>query len=188
MKRRPDARRLLIATGVVVTIAAAAVVWQNLPTPTDVLGPFDVHQNAGQPATGRAVSATVTRVCVTAEVDSVQPAGTWVVVDAALEGTRSTELPHSELIVGPNTYRPTDRFFTDTLMGEISPAITKRGSWVFDVAPELVAPGASDPMTLRVWVGDGRLDSRLAIRIPTDGSRFSRLPTVTLDSQERSAS
>ncbi len=186
--RRPDPRRALTTTGVVIIAAAAAMVWQNLPTPTDVLGPFDVRGDAGTPTTGRAVSATVTGVRVTPEVDSVKPAGVWVVVNAALEGTRSTELPHSELIVGPNTYTPTDMFFTDTLRAEISPGITQRGSWVFDVAPALVAPGASDPMTLHVWVGDGRLDSRLAIRLPTHGSRFSRVDTVTLKKPEQSAS
>lgn len=186
--RRPDPRPVLTAIAVVVTVAAAAVVWQNLPTPTDVLGPFDVHGDAGTSTTGRAVSATVADVRVTPQVDSVKPAGTWVVVNAAIEGTRSTELPHSELIVGPNTYTPTDMFFTDTLMAEISPGITQRGSWAFDVAPALVAPGASDPMTLRVWVGDGRLDSRLAIRIPTHGSRFSRVDAVTLTKPEQSAS
>ena len=66
-----------------------------------------------------------------------------MVVDTTLEGTRSTELPHCELIVGPNTYTPTDRFFPETLMAEISPGITSRGSWVFDVAPDLVSPGWS---------------------------------------------
>ena len=111
-----------------------------------------------------------------------------MVVDVALEGTRSTELPHSELVVGPNTYSPTDVFMVDTLMGEISPGITLRGSRVFDVAPALVAPGSSDPMTLFVWVGDGRLDSRLAIRISLEGSRLSRVDTVTLKDPERSAS
>jgi hypothetical protein len=111
-----------------------------------------------------------------------------VVVDAALEGTRSTELPHSELVAGPNTYDPSDRFFTDTLMAEISPGITSRGSWVFDVASDLVAPDSAEPLTLHVWVGDGRLDSRLAIRIPTDGSRFSRVDSVTLKKPEQSAS
>jgi hypothetical protein len=79
-------------------------------------------------------------------------------------------------------------FSTDTLMAEISPGITQRGSWVFDVAPALVAPGASEPVTLRVWVGDGRMDSRLAIRIPTHGSRFSRVDAVTLREPEQSAS
>ena len=90
--------------------------------------------------------------------------------------------------MGPNTYTPSDAFFTDTLMAEISPGITQRGSWVFDVAPDLVAPGSSAPMTLHVWVGDGRLDSRLAIRIPTEGSRFSRVDTVTVTKPEQSAS
>lgn len=179
---------MLTAIAVIGTVAAAAVVWQNLPTQTDVFGPFDVHADAGSTATGRAVSATVTSVRITQEVDSVKPAGIWVVVNTAPEGTRSTELPHSKLIVGPNTYTPTDVFFVETLMAEISPGITQRGSWVFDVAPALVAPGSSDPMTLHVWVGDGRLDSRLVIRIPLHGSRFSRVDTVTLEKPERSAS
>jgi hypothetical protein len=59
-------------------------------------------------------------------------------------------------------------------MAEVNPVITQRGSWVFDVAPALLAT-ESDPMTLRVWVGDGRLDSRLVIRIPLDGASVSRV-------------
>jgi hypothetical protein len=179
---------VLTAIAVVVTVVAAAVVWQNLPTPTDVLGPFDVHGDAGGPATGRAVSATVTGVRVATEVDSIKPAGTWVVVDTALKGTRSTELPHSKLLVGPNTYDPSDVFFGDTLMSEISPDITWRGSWVFDVAPDLVAPGSSAPLTLQVWVGDGRLDSRLAIRIPMRGSLLRREDSVVLTKPKQSVS
>ena len=186
--RMPNSRRVLIAVGVVITVAAAAVVWQNLPTPTDLLGPFDVHAEAGTPATGRAVSATVTSVRISPVVNSVKPAGIWVVVNTALEGTSSTELPHSELVVGPNTYSPSDVVFVDTMMGEISPGITLSGSWVFDVAPALVAADSSDPMTLFVWVGDGRMDSRLAIRIPTNGARFGRVDSVTLKKPERSVS
>ena len=60
--RMPNSRRMLTAVEVVITVAAAAVVWQNLPTPTDMLGPFEVHAEAGTPATGRAVQATVTSV------------------------------------------------------------------------------------------------------------------------------
>jgi hypothetical protein len=183
----PKPRRMLTAVAVVITVAAAAVVWQNLPTPTDVFGPFDVHADAGAPATGRGVQATVTGVRLTPQVNSVKPAGIWVVVNTALEGTRSTELPHSELVVGPNTYSPSDVFMLDTMMGEISPGVTVRGSWVFDVAPALVAAGSSDPMTFVVWVGDGRLDSRLAIRIPPQDSHFSRVDSVTLDKPTRSA-
>lgn len=188
MKVRPPKSRLLTAVAVVATVAASAVVWQNLPTPTDVLGPFDVRGQAGTPVTGRAVSATVTRVRIADEVNAKKAAGVWVVVDTALEGTVSTELPHSELVVGPNTYRPSDVFLTDTMMGEISPGLTLRGSYVFDVMPALVAPESSDPLTLVVWVGDGRLDSRLLIDIPTKGSGFSRLAEVTLTKPETTAS
>jgi hypothetical protein len=51
-----------------------------------------------------------------------------------------------------------------------------------------VAPDASDPVTLLLWVGDGRLDSRLAVRIPTDVSTFARVDEITLKKPERSAS
>lgn len=186
--RRPNSKRALAAVGVVVTVAAAAVVWQNLPTPTDVLGPFEVRGEAGTPATGRGVAATVTSVRIAQEVNSVDPAGSWVVVDVALEGTSSTELTHSKLVVGPNTYTPSDVFSLDSLFGEISPGITVRGSWVFDVAPALVAPNSSAPLTLLIWAGDGRLDSQLAIRIPTQGSVFSRVDEVTLKEPESSVS
>jgi hypothetical protein len=186
--RAPNPRRALTAIGVVVAVAAAAVVWQHLPTPTDVLGPFDVHGNAGTTVTGRAVAGTVTGVRVTQEVDGVKPAGTWVVVDAELQGVHSTELPHSTLVAGANTYDPSDLFLLKTLADQISPGFTWRGSWAFDVASGLVAAGSSAPLTLRVWVGDGRMDSRLVIRIPTDGSLFSRVDSVTLDKPEQSAS
>jgi hypothetical protein len=186
--RRPGLRRTYTGISTVAAIAAAAVVWQNLPTPTDVLGPFDVHATAGTPATGRGVTANVTSVRVTPDVDSVKPAGLWVVVNATLAGVCCTELPHSELIVGPNSYGPSDVFFTDTLMGEVSPGITQSGSFVFDVAPPLVAPDSDEPMTLRVWVGDGRMDSRLVIRIPQSGPRFNRVDSVTLKKPEQSAS
>lgn len=186
--RRPNVKRVLGALVTVVVIAASGVVWHDLPTPTDVLGPYDVHGVAGAPVVGRGVSANVTSVRVATQVNSVKAAGLWVVVNTALEGTRTTELVHSELIVGPNTYTPSDVFLTDTLMGEISPGITQRGSWVFDVAPDLVAPDSSMAMTLRVWVGDGRLDSRLVIGIPLDGSRFAREAAVTLKKPQESAS
>jgi hypothetical protein len=186
--RRTTVKGALPALGTVVVIAAAAIVWLHLPTQTDVMGPFDVHGEAGAQVTGRAVAATVTGVRIAPEVNSVKAAGIWVVVDTTLAGTRSTELPHCELIVGPNTYTPTDQFFLKTLMGEISPGIAQRGAWVFDVAPALVAPGSSESMILRVWVGDGRLDSRLVIRIRDDGSRVSRIDAVTLDAPVVSAS
>jgi hypothetical protein len=172
------ARSLLPALSVLVVVAAGALVWHHLPTPTDVYGPFDVHADAGTRALGRGIDATVTGVRIAAKVNSVQAAGQWAVVDAALEGTRTTELPHAELIVGPNTYNPSDLFFPKTLGAEISPQFTQRGTWVFDVASALLARGADQPMTLRVWVGDGRLDSRLVISMTTDDPRVVRTDAV----------
>jgi hypothetical protein len=127
-------------------------------------------------------------VRIASTVNGVAPAGVWVVVDAEFEGTRTTELTHSALVVGPNTYSPSEAFTLDMLMGEVSPGIRERGSLVFDVAQDLVEPGAADPMTLLVWVGDGRMDSRLSIRLPSDGSRFSMVDAVTLEKPEVSAS
>jgi hypothetical protein len=185
--RLPKAGSVLAALTVAVVVAAAAVVWHNLPTPTDVYGPFDVHAEAGESATGRGVSATVTAVRIAPEVNSVHAAGQWVVIETTMEGVRSTETPHSDLIVGPNTYRPSDRFLGKTLGADVAPDIAQRGAWVFDVASALLAPGAIDSLTLRVWVGDGRLDSRLVIRIPVDDSRVSRTDAVKLSPLEETA-
>ncbi|KWX68202.1 hypothetical protein [Mycobacterium sp. NAZ190054] len=176
---------VLSALGVIAVVTAAAVVWHNLPTPTDLYGTFDVHGRVGEPVRGRAVTATVTSVRVAPQVNSAQAAGSWVVVDTTLEATGSTELPHADLLVGPNTYVPTDRFFGKTLGAEIAPGISQRGSWVFDVASPLVAAGAADPVTLRVWVGSGMLDSRLVIEL--DADRFARTGEVDLAPPEASA-
>ena len=186
--RIPNARTALPALSVVVVIAAATVVWQNLPTPTDLYGPFDVHGEAFAPAVGRAVTATVTAVRIAPQVNSVQAAGQFVVIDTTLEANRNTGLPHSELLVGPNTYTPTDRFFVKTLRAEISPGIKQRGSWVFEVASALLEPVVSEPLTLRVWVGDAFLDSRLVIRIPADDRRVSRTDAVELEPPVESVS
>jgi hypothetical protein len=60
---------------------------------------------------------------------------------------------------------------------------------VFDVASDLVAPGASEPLTLRVWLGlDQQLDSRLVIRMPVDDSRVSRVQNVKISVPAVSAS
>ena len=181
-----NSRWLLTALGVIVTVAAAAAVWQNLPTPPDTTGPFDVHGVAGQPVTGRDIAATVTGARIARQVNSVPAAGIWVVVDTTLEAPRSTELPRSDLIVGPNTYTPTDRFALKTLQNEVSPGINLRGAWVFDVAADLVAAGATEPLTLRVWTGyDEQLDSRLVIRIPT--GEVSRPDSVRVEAPVESA-
>ncbi|MEH3143243.1 MAG: hypothetical protein PGN37_24410 [Mycobacterium kyogaense] len=161
-------RSVMSAVCVVVLVAAAALVWHNLPTPTDLYGPFDIHGKAGEPVRGRGVTATVSSVSVAPTVNSVPAAGRWVVVETTLQAQGTTDVPHADLLVGPNTYIPTDRFLTKTLGRSLAPGIEQRGSWVFDVAAELVDGPALDPLTLRVWVGSDLLDSRLVITIPPE--------------------
>jgi hypothetical protein len=104
-----------------------------------------------------------------------------------MEANTSTELPHAELIVGPNTYVPSDRFFGDTLGAEVAPLILQRGAWVFDVAAPLVAEGAADAIALRVWAGTDFLDSRLVIDIPAGDPRITRSDEIDLMPPEVSA-
>ncbi len=169
---------------VVVVIAASVLVWHNLPTPPDLYGPFEVRGRPGESVQGRAVKATVTAVHIAPQVNSAQAAGTWVVIDAALEAIGATELLRADLVVGPNTYAPSDRFFFDTLSNEISPGIVQRGSWVFDVASPLVAPDAAEPLLLRVWVNTDILDSRLVIAIPLSDPVVTRADELQLMERE----
>lgn len=168
-----------------VVIASAAALWHNLPEPTDVYGPFDVHAAVGQQATGRAITTTVTGVRIGPQVSvspptrTVPAAGVWVVVDAVVAATRSFELPHTELAVGPNVYIPSDQFWRAPLGAELGPGIMQRGSWVFDVPADLL--DAAQAVALRVWVGDGRLDSRLVVHIPLDDQRVRRDEAAMLE-------
>jgi hypothetical protein len=184
---KPRFATVLSTFGVIIVVAAAALVWHNLPTPRDLYGPFEVRGAADEPVQGRAITATVTSVRIAPQVNSIQGAGTWVVIDTTLEATRATELPRADLIVGPNTYAASDRFFFESLGAEISPGIAMRGSWVFDVATPLVEAGAADPLLLRVWAGSEILDSRLVIEIPADDPRISRTEDVDLTRPETSA-
>jgi hypothetical protein len=175
-------RRAVPALLSVVVIAAAAVLWHHLPDMMDVEGPFDVDGSVGQPVRGRLIDLTVTGVRIGSKVrpvprPSVAATGLWVVVDADLIATSTFVLPVAELHVGPNTYIPSDRFRPTQLGGELAPGIRQRGSWVFDVAPELIDRGA--PMQIRIWHGDGRLDSRLVVSIPyTAGVRDAAPVTI----------
>lgn len=70
-------------------------------------------------------------------------------------------------------------------MGEVlAPGIRSRGSWVFDVAPSLL--DARAPMTLRLWVDDGRLDSRLNIAL--DLGKAASMQTAKVGRPDRVAS
>ncbi|WP_349268656.1 hypothetical protein [Mycolicibacterium parafortuitum] len=175
-----NGKALLSILCVVVTVAAAALVWHRLPTTLDIYGPFEVRGRAGEPVQGSALIATVTAVRIGPRLDSVPAAGMWVVIDTTLEAVRATELPRADLIVGPNTYARSDQFSLDTLGEEISPGIAQRGSWLFEVDPPLVEAGSSSPLLLRVWAGSDYLGSRLVIDIPADDPLIIRADDVGL--------
>jgi hypothetical protein len=164
----------LLAT--VVIIAAAAAVSHLLPVQTQIMGPFDVHGAFGETVAGRGIKATVNDVRVAPDVTSVSlgrtgapiaAAGKWVVVDATIEPVREYVIPKAELVVDGNTYNPSERFLLENLGsgGWMDPGIPAHGAWTFDVAAGLLDDNARTPLVLRVWVGDGRLDSRLVIAI-----------------------
>ena len=176
--------RTLHALATAVVIAAAAWMWHNLPTPDDVYAPFDVDAGMGQRAVGHDISAKVTGVRIGPRIHRKQypPAtfdalGTWVAIDAEAMATRTDKVPTVELLVGPNTYATTQRLGFTPLTGNLAPGIDVRSSWIFDVPAELVAPGKGN-ITVRVWVDDWRLDSRLVFDIGLDDARVQRTDLV----------
>jgi len=164
--------RYLKALVIVVVIAAAAVLWHDLPANTEIYAPFDVTADEGETATGRNITATVTGVQIAAEIrpQNARPprfdaSGVWVVVTAEVTAVREPGLLRTQLLVGPDTYAQTDRLLPSARLGGLmQPDIVNRGAWVFDVAPE--ALGAVDTVVLQVWLGDERLDSRVQVSIP----------------------
>jgi hypothetical protein len=153
-----------------------------------VYAPFDEHGSIGAPVSGRDITATVTRVRIANRVidttsrdpEPIRAAGRWVVVDTTLVATAYPELPHVELLVGPNTYTPADRFTFTSWVSELAPGIAIAGPWVFEVAPAVLDAQSTRELVLHVWVGDGRLDSRLVIGLPLDAPQVSRLDVVDL--------
>jgi hypothetical protein len=180
-------RRALHALATAVVIAAAAWMWHALPTPDDVYGPFEVDAGIGQQASGRGIETRVTGARIAPRIDKKQPprqlidaVGIWIVIDGEAMATRTGEMPTAELMVGADTYVPTARVGVFTLKGALVPGIVLSGSWVFDVPADVVVSGAR-PISLRVWIGDGRLDSRLVTDIALDGPHISRSDVVALE-------
>ena len=162
------------ATRVLATMAVmgmCAVVWHNLPAGSDVYAPFPVSGVVGEPARGRGIVATVTGIQIAPQLiiesagggERFSAVGQWVVVQTSLQSGDRPEVAHADLTVGSRVYLPTGRLPSgSTLGGDIEPGFVSNGAWIFDVAPE---PLGTEPVTLRTWVGDGRLDSRLDIAL-----------------------
>lgn len=187
--KKPSWPQVLRISATAVVIAAAALLWHNLPTPDDVYAPFDVHAGIGEEAVGRAVNAEVSGIRIAPRIRKergtapvLDAVGIWVAVDGEVMSNLADEVPNVELIVGPNTYVPTFRLNFMPMTGSLAPGIAVRSSWVFDVPADLVA--TSQTMTLRVWVRDGRMDSRLVIDLPLDGPSVSHSDLIVMEREE----
>ena len=166
----------------VVAIALAALVWHKLPNNTSIYAPFDVHALIHTAAVGENLSATVTGAGIAPSVRSrptskpVSAAGTWLVAVTSLNVERAPVLPRADLMVGPNTYLPTDRLLSTNAM--VQPGLTLGCAWVFDVPVDLLDSVPS--VVLRVWSGDERLDSRLVMEIPLNDASVGRQDSILI--------
>lgn len=184
----PTTRRAGRVLAVAAAVAASAFIWHDLPSNSAIYAPFEVQGTAAERVSGHAITATVTGVRIAAVLNTPKPVaaiGRWVVVDIEIEPGDTVEYPHAELAVGSDTYAPTDRLPPGAELGQaLQPGIRTRGSWVFDVDPSLL--DARAPLTVRLWVGDGRLDSRLAIAI--DPGAAVGMQTAQVARPDRAAS
>ncbi|WIM89048.1 hypothetical protein PT015_06140 [Candidatus Mycobacterium wuenschmannii] len=159
-----------------VLIAASAWLWHHLPVPTQVYAPFDVHGALGAEVRGKEMAVTVTGVRVAPKGKfatgpyssrTMSATGVWLVVDATLSAIESSTNPAAELRVGQNTYMPSMRPAPGYGV-RVDPGLPQHGHWVFDVAPELLAPKVSSPLQLLVHVGgEDRLSSQVVIDLDT---------------------
>jgi hypothetical protein len=182
-------RTVFSAVATVVAIALATLVWLHLPANTTIYAPFDVHASMAGRAVGQNLSATVTHAAITPTVTAKQSrksypaAGVWVVTLTTLEAARESVLPRADLLVGPNTYLPTTVLLPGVNL--VQPGITQQRMWAFDVPPDLLKSVPS--VVVRVWGGDGRLDTRLVFDIPLDSADVDRPESVVVPPSELEA-
>lgn len=173
----PAPLRILLTVAV---LAAGALLWHSLPVNTEIYAPFDESGRIGQSTKGRALDATVNTVDIGAQAIA-QPSGrgwaatgTWVVVHSTVTATDSPVVVNADLLVGPNTYRPSEQFLTG--VGYLQPGIAQQRAWAFDVASDVLAE--ADSVVLRIWGSDPRLDSRLVIDVALSDPGVRRADSV----------
>lgn len=170
----------------VVAVGLAALIWHHLPAQLAIYAPFDVRAGINTEAVGENLSAAVTGASIASRIvkppsrKPVTAAGTWVMTATALNVRNAPVLPHADLLVGPNTYVPTDRLLSTCDL--VQPGLTLHCVWVFDVPVDLLHSMRS--VVLRVWGGDERLDSRLVIDIPLDDAIIARPATIIVPPAE----
>lgn len=158
-----------IGTALVATAWAVAHV-----TPTDEITTayFPVAATVGQPASGRALAATVTDVRLTdrAVAGGWFAEGTWLLVDIEAEAVREERLAALRGVtftVGDRTYRASERpaQYTDPMFrAPLAVGLARQGTLAFELPDD-----ASGRGTLRLsLLDDTRLDSVIEVPIDLD--------------------
>ncbi|WP_445170319.1 hypothetical protein ACTXG7_13940 [Mycolicibacterium sp. Dal123E01] len=182
MNRRSAGTGVLTIAAVVV----AAVIWHHLPIPSDIYAPFDVHAGLNTPAVGQNLSAQVTGAAIAPTLQKspskkqIIAAGTWLMVATSLDTKNAPALPRADLLVGPNTYAPSDRLLSTNAL--VQPGLTLRCAWIFDVPVDVLSSVTS--VVLRVWGSDERLDSRLMLDVPLGDANVTRPPALVIPPAE----
>ncbi|BBY67275.1 hypothetical protein MHEL_55180 [Mycolicibacterium helvum] len=170
----------------VVAVALAALIWHHLPAQSSIYAPFDVHAGINTAAVGDNLSATVTGAAIAPTIEKppsnkqIAAAGTWLMAATSLDATNAPVLPRADLLVGPNTYAPTDRLLSTN--GLVQPGLTLRCVWIFDVPVDVLNSVKS--VVLRVWGGDERLSSRLVMDIPLADASVNRSHSIVIPPAE----
>lgn len=160
-------RRALAWIAGVALIAAAALVVQLEPSEDAQQAPFAQQAQLGERVEGRTHAVTFTRVVAATRVHDQRgwsDDGTWIVVDARIEATRSEStslLQHTELQVGDLRFRASDRptSMRDTVH---TVGVPREGSFAFELG-ELPLEGEATIVLGRSV--DARLDSTAELRI-----------------------
>jgi hypothetical protein len=171
----------------VALLAAAILMWQNMPTKTQIWAPIAIDATMGERAVGRNLAVTVHRVDLADAVTFAQrgkfvrvPAtAAWLVFSLTYEALHEIDAaPKFQLVTEGRTYESTVGNFS----GTYPPGVTKRGVAAFelpDVPAEAVLKIANK--TTEKWGNaiDAPLDSQISL--PVDLGALTVERSVDLD-------
>lgn len=166
--------KFAIRVALVVALLVSSVwVWNRLPYPTDVEGPFAVRGSVGQTIEAPTVSVMAKGARVGAQVklrnSMLRTNGQWVMVAAKVVSLKEPGRAQANLIIGGRTFTPDSRSpfgtFTNPVH-ELVVGIPQTGVWLFEV-PEDTLSSKAPTGELQVWVGAGSVLPRFFPRVPT---------------------
>lgn len=187
---RKSLPRIAIRTVLVVVILTVSVwVWNRLPYPTDVEGPFPVRGAIGETIDTPMVAVTVKGARVGAQLKLrntiLRTSGQWIMVGAKVTSLKEPGMAQANLIINGRTFTPDARspFGTFTSPAhDLSVGIPQTGVWLFEV-PEDAIRSLTPTAELQVWVGAISVLPRYFPRVPTihillDEDHAPRVQTV----------